>query len=164
MGSVNLDGLTRAEQDEYARLGDLSTYPSRERRAVYRPVLPLLGAWTAASTFFLVIGGIEASQGQDSSLVAVGLGILFAGVVTIPFHARRVALRGVKARQESYLAEARSRPRQPVDSRDDFRHVSERQRQREWYGEHSDLNWRDRQTAETLGMDADSYKSNFLND
>lgn len=39
---------------------------------------------------------------------------------------------------------------------------SARQTQHEWYGEHTELNFRHREQAEALGMDADTYVSNFL--
>lgn len=39
---------------------------------------------------------------------------------------------------------------------------STRQMQHEWYGEHTELNFRHREQAEALGMDADTYVSNFL--
>lgn len=165
MSGVNFDGLTRAEEAEYFRLGDFGKYRPRERRAVLRPVLPLLGAWTAVSTFFLISGAVQATQGHGSVLVAVGLGLLWAGLLTLPFHARRMVTRGTKSRQAAFLTVARDRARQasPVEHLD-FRYVSERQRQHEWYGDHADLDWRDRKIAEMYGMDADSYKSNFQGD
>lgn len=39
---------------------------------------------------------------------------------------------------------------------------STRQMQHEWYGDHTELNWRDRERAEMYGMDADTYISNVL--
>jgi hypothetical protein len=33
-----------------------------------------------------------------------------------------------------------------------------------WYGDHHELDWRDRETAQMYGMDADTYASNYLND
>lgn len=40
--------------------------------------------------------------------------------------------------------------------------LTRRQEQHRWYGDHSDLTWRDREQAQAWGMDADTYKSNFL--
>lgn len=33
-----------------------------------------------------------------------------------------------------------------------------------WYGDHHDMDWRDREQAQSWGMDADTYASNYLND
>lgn len=46
------------------------------------------------------------------------------------------------------------------DDRDDYK--SRRQLNHEWYGAHSELNWRDREQAQAWGMDADTYVSNWL--
>jgi hypothetical protein len=43
---------------------------------------------------------------------------------------------------------------------DDY--MSKRQRDHLWYGDHSELNWRDREQAQAWGMDADTYVSNWL--
>lgn len=47
------------------------------------------------------------------------------------------------------------------DSSDDY-YVSKRQRDHLWYGDHSDLDWRDRERGQSWGMDADTYVSNWL--
>lgn len=47
---------------------------------------------------------------------------------------------------------------------DDSDHMSKRQRDHLWYGDHSELNWRDREQAQAWGMDADTYVSNWLED
>lgn len=39
---------------------------------------------------------------------------------------------------------------------------SKRQVDHEWYGGHSELNWRDRELGQMYGMDADTYISNVL--
>lgn len=46
------------------------------------------------------------------------------------------------------------------DDSDDY--MSKRQRDHLWYGDHSELNWRDREQAQAWGMDADTYVSNWL--
>ncbi len=40
--------------------------------------------------------------------------------------------------------------------------VSTRRRQHLWYGDHRELDWRDRELAEIWGMDSDEYVNNFL--
>ena len=40
--------------------------------------------------------------------------------------------------------------------------TSKRQMQHEWYGDRSELTWRDREMGETLGLDSDTYVSNWL--
>lgn len=53
-----------------------------------------------------------------------------------------------------------SRPASVAYDYDD--HMSKRQRDHLWYGDHADLNWRDREQAQAWGMDADTYVSNWL--
>lgn len=48
------------------------------------------------------------------------------------------------------------------DDGDDYRYKSKNQRDHEWYGDHSELNWRDREIGQMYGMDADTYVSNWL--
>lgn len=48
-----------------------------------------------------------------------------------------------------------------VDVDDDVQ-LTRRQKQHQWYGDNRDLDWRDREQAESWGMDADTYKSNWL--
>lgn len=47
-------------------------------------------------------------------------------------------------------------------TRDDGGTKTRRQTQSEWYAGHSELTWRDREMGETLGLDADTYVSNYL--
>jgi hypothetical protein len=50
----------------------------------------------------------------------------------------------------------------PVHGDDTGPVKSTRQAQHEWYRGHSELDWRDRQRAETYGMDIDTYINNVL--
>lgn len=62
------------------------------------------------------------------------------------------------------MAAARSRRRRKsaVSDDDGYDDLSKRQRDHLWYGDHSELNWRDREQAQSWGMDADTYVSNWL--
>ena len=65
----------------------------------------------------------------------------------------------------SYEASRRRRSRSSDVSRnsDDVNFgKSKRQLDHEWYGHHSELEWRDREQAQAWGMDADTYVSNWL--
>lgn len=50
--------------------------------------------------------------------------------------------------------------RRDYEASDDY--TLKRQRDHLWYGDHSELNWRDREQAQAWGMDADTYVSNWL--
>lgn len=71
---------------------------------------------------------------------------------------------GSRRRLEQIGAHGRTpRNERPSDSGGDWETLKSRsQLQHEWYGSHSELNWRDRELAEMYGMDADTYKSNVL--
>lgn len=62
------------------------------------------------------------------------------------------------------MAAARSRRgrRSTISDDDAYDDLSKRQRDHLWYGDHSDLTWRDREQAQAWGMDADTYVSNWL--
>lgn len=75
--------------------------------------------------------------------------------------AKKDALRAVDEYLESIGYPSR-RERTRDSDHDDFPFKSRRQMQHEWYGDHSELNWRDREQAKILGMDADTYVSNVL--
>ncbi|RYB91849.1 hypothetical protein EUA93_17110 [Nocardioides oleivorans] len=62
------------------------------------------------------------------------------------------------------LAAARSPRRRNSNISDDdgYDNLSKKQSDHLWYGDHSELNWRDREQAQAWGMDADTYVSNWL--
>lgn len=62
------------------------------------------------------------------------------------------------------MAAARSqRQRKASVSDDDGRdNLSKRHRDHLWYGDHFELDWRDREQAQAWGMDADTFVSNWL--
>ncbi len=58
---------------------------------------------------------------------------------------------------------ARTRKRQAprgTHSHDASRILSRREMDHAWYGDHSELDWRDRTLAQTLGLDVETYISN----
>ncbi len=90
--------------------------------------------------------------------------VLVGGVVGV-FRKRRafdaVVLDFLKQiKYDARLEHAKRREGRSQDNDDSPK--SRRQMQHEWYGDHRELDWRDRTTAEVFGMDADTYVSNFL--
>lgn len=75
--------------------------------------------------------------------------------------AKKDALRAVDEYLKS-LGYANRLERTRDSDHDDFQFKSRRRMQHEWYGDHSELNWQHREQATVLGMDADTYVSNFL--
>jgi hypothetical protein len=94
-------------------------------------------------------------------LVCLLLGWIPAVMVLIQ-EAERWRLRLVSTYLDSIDFEQRDPQavRRGYDGSDD--HMSKRQRDHLWYGDHSELNWRDREQAQAWGMDADTYVSNWL--
>lgn len=70
--------------------------------------------------------------------------------------------RPATAKYEESQSQIDGGPGSDDDYDDDCAYKTKRQRNHEWYGDHSDLDWRDREQAQSWGMDADTYKSNWL--
>jgi hypothetical protein len=97
------------------------------------------------------------SQGTIITFAALG-GALLALVGPLILHGPQQPKKAAHATQATNRAPA---PRAPA-SVDDGVQLTRRQQQHQWYGDHRDLDWRDRERAEAWGMDADTYKSNWL--
>lgn len=169
---VDVAVLSQAERAEYARL-----VRATRRRVGVVPTL----VWSAAAVGLVVAGAVASERDTaawvDGLLLVLVLGAVGRAVVCgarsgpDTRHARRKAdaqLRGFLERvgYASRLDDRRvwsGRGRQVPWSDDDGGEVlSRRQMQHRWYGDRSELGWRDRELAEAWGMDADTYVSNFL--
>jgi hypothetical protein len=94
------------------------------------------------------------------------LGSLAVGTVTTFMVLFRETEEWRKRLISDYLDRIGFEHRDPEASRrgsdDGHAYMSKRQRDHLWYGDHSELNWRDREQAQAWGMDADTYVSNWL--
>jgi len=119
----------------------------------------MLSALAAFLTWVLLIGTPFAALP-----VALGVGV---GAV-VGWAALAGALVGVvlslkpEPKPKAAATATPKRSARAVPAAGDEAPLSRRQEQHRWYGEHSDLTWRDREQAQAWGMDADTYKSNFL--
>jgi len=73
-----------------------------------------------------------------------------------------VVLPDLIARSKSKSAETTDAPPQPAQparsSRDDSDfYTTKKQDDHQWYGEHHELNWRDREYGQAMGWDVDAY-------
>lgn len=165
--------LRHSEVVEYERLTQLaSSSSSLPANAAHR--LRVAGAayiliWVIGIVVAAAVGnamfGMTFSIGA-AMYAAFTLGCFLGVAFTIQSafatdRARKDQLRAADAYLESIGYRTRL-GRTQVDDRDDYQFKSRRQMQHEWYGDHSELDWRDRERAEMFGMDADTYVSNFL--
>lgn len=170
---INTSLLRRSELIEYERLTRIATSnapltPDAVRR-LWIARLVYIGVWATGIVIAAIVGGaiFGMTFGIGAAMYAAfTLGCLLGVAFTIQSafatdRAKKDALRSVDDYLESIGYE--SRREQPSNTdRDDYQFKSRRQMQHEWYGDHSELNWRHREQAEMFGMDADTYVSNFL--
>lgn len=170
---VNTNLLRRSEVIEYERLAKIATSnaplaPDAVRRLWIARLIYVL-AWVIGIVIAAIVGG--AMFGMTFAIgaamyTAFTLGCLLGVAFTIQSafatdRAKKNAQRAVDDYLEG-IGYASRRERSGNRDRDDFQYKSRRQMQHEWYGDHSELNWRHREQAEMFGMDADTYVSNFL--
>lgn len=170
---VNTSLLRRSEVIEYERLAKTATSnaplpPDAVRRLWIVRVIYVL-VWVTSIVIAAIVGG--AAFGMTFAIgaamyTAFVLGCLLSVAFTIQSalatdRAKKNAQRAVDDYLES-IGYASRRKRSGNRDRDDYQFKSRRQMQHEWYGDHSELNWRHREQAEMFGMDADTYVSNFL--
>lgn len=160
---VDLNLLNESERSEYSRLSSAVSRGSGVRRVV---VL----AWVAITLGLFAIAFANL-RNDDAPFIDDVAGFLALGVGGVgafwlrqmfqdAAHARKRRVRDVDTFLESIRY--RQRLRGPDGGEGGIESTSRRQMQHEWYGDHSELNWRDRERAEMFGMDADTYVSNFL--
>lgn len=166
---VSTDHLSRAELSAYEGMKRDAGAAAREEGA--GPLGPV--AWGVLGVAALVVvGALVAAVVSGGSSIVVPLAVVtifcvFCAVVT-GFSLREAlgqdrVLRRKLREADQYVEALRNRPAATSTNGgyDDGDWVSTRQRQHQWYGGHSELNWRDRETAEMFGMDADTYVSNW---
>lgn len=168
MDDIDLSLLTPDEQGEYARLGDIKRYSTREQFAANRVMMTGIAAWLVIGSVYLIAQGSRGSDPRNTVLFLVTSALVLLGFAVIVVLGTPNGKRAVLARQAAYLVQigyaSRSERTRRAAPGDGHRIKSTRQQQHEWYGENSDLDWQDRKTAEMYGMDADTYKSNFQGD
>ncbi|MFE6966966.1 hypothetical protein ACFVAJ_17780 [Agromyces sp. NPDC057679] len=173
--SIERDLLTRVERDEYDRRQRLAANPATD------PKKHLPGKYTqnqGVLQVVLVWAAVMLSAGA-ALIVDVNFGFLlsipaaiatFVGLMFMLGASNKAQGRSALRRwADGYLDEIgyAGRTSKPSEagahgSSGDSATKSKRQMQHEWYGSHSELNWRDRETAEMYGMDVDTYVSNVL--
>lgn len=165
--------LRRLELVEYRRLTSIAT-----SKAPMAPVVRRLRSARLVYVIFWIIGIVVAATvggamyepafGISAAMcTAFMLGCLLGVAFTFQSEfavdrAKKDALRAVDEYLES-IGYANRLERTRDSDHDDFQFKSRRQMEHEWYGDdHSELSWQHREQATVLGMDADTYVSNFL--
>lgn len=172
--NVDLARLSPDERDQYALIGT-----NQKGQAYQRWRLP--GTWsTLAIWVVLVIGlfvalvvtgsnsdGTVGTRGNPAAgiLLTSMVVVMFGGIVLIILIARSEARQLLDEERLAYLHQIgyaqRTRPWESPSSHSGYE-STRRWSQHRWYEGHSELDYRDRETAEMFGMDADTYVSNFL--
>jgi len=162
--------LSKEERAEYSRLrrAPLQAYGAALWRAILW-ALPVGGlSWLAETSSQ---GGYNAwANIVWIAVVIVGLWGLISSAGAWAERAETSTKRNVedflwrigyskRTRKESGVAGPWGSPAVPGDSEPT---TSIRQAQHQWYKDHSELNWRDRERAEMYGMDVETYISNVL--
>lgn len=179
---INRRLLNDGERIEYDRLlAAASEAGKRPGLAAYRMAIWAFVGWLAA---LALTGGwllsIDATTDPKTFAIrgSAGIAVLVIFVAVLLGGAAATAIasgRGVRAWQQEQIAEGQRgianflagigyEQRSDGSLGDDHTWMSTRQMQNQWYGEHSDLDWRDRTRAEMYGMDVDTYISNVLED
>lgn len=171
--------LRRSELVEYKRLTMIATSNApynRQARIAPGAVRRLRNARLVYVIVWIIgIGVVTTVCGAiygSAAIIGAAMGTAFAlGLllhIAFWFHsefvadrAKKDALRAVDEYLESIGYTSRRERTRDSDS-DDFQIKSRRRMQHEWYEDHSELNWRDREQAGIFGMDADTYVNNFL--
>jgi hypothetical protein len=136
----------------------------RVRWGEYMLWIPLTAAGTAfvawvfmlATPLALLPDLFGVGQGTIITYAAVG-GAVLALISPLIL---RDSPQSKKAALASQPTNNASTPRVSADVDNDVQ-LTRRQKQHRWYSDHRDLDWRDREQAESWGMDADTYKSNW---
>ena len=147
-------------QREFARLQQESL-KARSGVAIAVVALVCFGGVLALLVFGLEFAPEGADWFDDLLMPAllIGWGIITLWACSAVVGARRKRI----AAASSALATFAKRHSAKNTFSDDGRTVSQRQVQHEWYGEHYELGWRDREQGQLLGFtNADEYVSNWL--
>ncbi|RXZ72765.1 hypothetical protein [Agromyces albus] len=168
--------LSDAERNEYDNLGAVVDRLEQKRR---RRLYIWAGVMGAVMVIVLIGVGVSIGTSRDGGepavpwLVAANV-VLFTYVFgnLIPGFAGLGELKRAQQRRTKLTQEAQRRHSngwRRYQGGDQHRAdtslwdaKSKRQMQHEWYGSHSELDWRDREQAEALGLDVETYISNVL--
>lgn len=127
--------------------------------------IPLTSAATAFAAWMLMLatplallpGVFDVSKGTIIMYAAVGgAGLAFIAPLILRDSPPSKTVAPASGRTNSAPI-----PQGSADADEDVQ-STRRQKQHQWYGDNTDLDWRDREQAESWGMDADTYKSNWL--
>lgn len=176
LSGVNERLLDKDQREHYSELVRAANFrgPATTSKPKYRMKLRdgtrsyvALGAWAAILLPLVLLTAQEDStpEPHPDPFLWLMLAWLLLGwipaVVVLIRDAERWRLRLVT----TYLDGIDFEHRDPQAVRGDYDwddYKSKRQRDHEWYGDHSELNWRDREQAQAWGMNADTYVSNWL--
>lgn len=169
---INERLLSKAEREEYSKLTADDTRPTLLDALVHLP-----GSVTLVTASLVALGSmlfiaVTQDAGRDPIPHETDVMIVMAVISLVA-----VALGKVQSIRElhtwrqhvvdRYLTTIGFTGRKPTPSasREGGGHgrtKTRRQIDHEWYGDHRELNWRDRVTGQSLGIDADTYVSNWL--
>ncbi|WP_251151378.1 hypothetical protein [Cellulosimicrobium sp. Marseille-Q4280] len=165
---VDLSVLSADEQATYTRLAREAA-----RKGIGGAVAATI-TYLALTLGLLTISFVALAHDRDGALddiaglLTVGVGVLGVPWVLRAFRDAEHAKLERERAASRYLTQIRYHERErrrrlgSGGSGGASDSPTRRQMQHEWYGDHSELTWRDREMGETLGMDSDTYVSNFL--
>ncbi|WP_311266645.1 hypothetical protein, partial [Xanthomonas sp. WCS2017Noco2-62] len=79
MDDIDLTRLSADEQDEYARLGDIKRYSTREQLSANRVMMTGVAAWLVIGSVFLIAQGSRGSDPRNTVLFLVTAAFVLAG-------------------------------------------------------------------------------------
>ena len=169
-----LDEDQRAHYTELVRAANFRG-PATNYKPTYRMKLRdgmrsylALGLWFAVLVplFLLTLEEDKTPEPHPDPFLWLMLACLLLGwipaVVVLMHDTERWRLRLVSTFLDSIDFAQRDPKAVGRDYDDSDEYMSTRHRDHLWYGDHSELNWRDREQAQSWGMDADTYVSNWL--
>ena len=129
-------------------------------------MIPVMGVGAALVSWIFLLATplallpeiLGASRGEIVTVVALGATLL---AVVSPLFEPELR-KPKKPRRASKPVPATPAPRRQGSGSHQDVSMTRRQQQHLWYRDNSDLDWRDREQAESWGMDSDTYKSNWL--
>jgi predicted lipid-binding transport protein (Tim44 family) len=160
--------LTQAQRSEYERLkSNVASPPPNAGESWLGPFLPGLVAGLVALIIFLMTVFALLQSSWLMLVMAAEGPLLFGGWLLVTYigsHRWNRKRRPEHERALTAFVDA-NRPRETAIRTgwdDDTR--TERQSQHDWYGSHTELDWRDRKAAATFGMTSDEWSSNMSGD
>ncbi|WP_141013064.1 hypothetical protein [Nocardioides sambongensis] len=177
LSAINERLLNKAERERYAELttavsartsGSGTKPPMRSTFRDHPTSIALFVLWVPvlAGAFALAMNEDKTPEPHPDPFLWLMLAVLLGGWIPAAMVMARELDDWRRNSVASYLDGIgfSDRAASPVTSSDDDNdyYKSKRQLDHEWYGDHSELNWRDREQAQAWGMDADTYVSNWL--